>query len=334
MHCPRLDHFVRLNQDGTLSRCGHMVNAAKFATLDELESSVWLQEIKDIFALGQWPKECVRCQQTEQLGQGSIRINSIDYHNRQHRSNYLIVGGILDNICNSACQFCNATLSTKIGGLQSRVYQIVDNSSKFDALPKDRIVHLDINGGEPSASKNYKKLLKDLPATCESVRINTNCSLIIDEVDMLVEKGIDVTITVSFDGTGTVHDYVRWPIKWKQFEKNLQQYLNKPVNLNLWTTVNTLNLCDLENIFNYASKHKIDHSWALLNQPTALNATMTNSLTTKYKEILSTSNITALREISKLLATDKNNEEAFWQYVQSQDALRNINYDDYYTQSI
>ena len=30
--------------------------------------------------------------------------------------------------------------------------------------------------------------------------------------------------TLSLDGTGDVHDYVRWPIKWKNFTKTVKAY--------------------------------------------------------------------------------------------------------------
>ena len=46
MYCPRLDHFVRLNSNGSVSRCGHMTQAPEFASLEDLESSLWLRNIK------------------------------------------------------------------------------------------------------------------------------------------------------------------------------------------------------------------------------------------------------------------------------------------------
>ena len=44
MYCPRLDHFIRLNQDGTIGKCGHMVHQMGFRTAKELEDSKWLEE--------------------------------------------------------------------------------------------------------------------------------------------------------------------------------------------------------------------------------------------------------------------------------------------------
>jgi MoaA/NifB/PqqE/SkfB family radical SAM enzyme len=247
-----------------------MVNAPEFNNLEEMDESLWLRNVKLSMHKGLWPVECVRCKETEKLTQTSIRLNAIEFDKIQTNPEYLTVGGVLDNVCNSACLTCNENLSTLIGGLTSKTYPIVDNSSKFWDLPLDRVVHLDINGGEPSASKNYKHILANLPPSIKSVRLNTNCSIVLDELMTLADRGVDVTVTVSLDGIGAVHDFVRWPIKWDKFYANLITYKSMPIRLNLWTTVSALNVDDLPNIIKFAREHGIDHSYAYLKQPTEL----------------------------------------------------------------
>jgi sulfatase maturation enzyme AslB (radical SAM superfamily) len=270
MHCPRLDHFVRLNPNGTVGRCGHMVDAPEFNTLEEMDESLWLRNVKLSMHKGLWPKWCERCKQTEQENNTSIRLNAIKFDQLQKQEDYLSVGGVLDNICNSACLTCNENLSTLIGGLKSKTYPIVDNSSKFWELPLDRVVHLDINGGEPSYSKNYKHILANLPKNIKSVRLNTNCSTVLEELWILCRRGVQVTVTVSLDGIGPVHDLVRWPVKWDKFYANLQRYMEMPVKLNTWTTVSVLNVDDLPNILEFVKLHKLDHSYAYLKEPSEL----------------------------------------------------------------
>ena len=238
-----------------------------FNSLAEMESSPWLATIKKEFADNQWPRECIRCQRTEQENGSSIRLNAIKFDQLQKQEDYLSVGGVLDNVCNSACLTCNENLSTLIGGLKSKTYPIVDNSNKFWNLPLNRIVHLDINGGEPSHSKNYKHILANLPKNIKSVRLNTNCSTVLEELIPLADRGVQITVTVSLDGIGAVHDFVRWPIKWDKFYANLQRYMAMPVKLNTWTTVSVLNIDDLPNILEFVKLHKLDHSYAYLNEP-------------------------------------------------------------------
>jgi len=112
--------------------------------------------------------------------------------------------------------------------------------------------------------------LANLPASIQSVRLNTNCSTVLTELLPLAERGIDVTVTVSFDGIGEVHDFVRWPIKWDEFYKNLMIYRTMPVRLNLWTTVSVLNQHQLSEIIAFAKQHEIDHEYAYLKTPTVL----------------------------------------------------------------
>jgi len=314
MYCPRLDHFVRFNPNGTVSRCGHMNYAPQFNSVEEMESSKWLTEIKLIFNQDRWPHECQRCQQTEEINGSSIRLNAIEFDKTQTLDNYLIVGGVLDNVCNSACFSCNEQLSTKIGSLKSKSYPIIDNSTKFWKLPLDRVVHLDINGGEPSASKNYRYLLQHLPPNIKSVRINTNCSTIIPEISNLLEKGVHVTVTISLDGIGDTHDFVRWPIKWDKFYKNLLTYKNMGIqDLNTWTTVSALNIGNFNTILEFVKEHDLNHSYALLSEPDVLNVKYSNSNTLPFKDVM-----------PGQVAVDINNQYEIDSFLKEQNKLRGL----------
>ena len=104
MYCPRLKHFTRLNVDGTIGKCGHMTTYKGFTSFAEMEKSEWLEGVKNDMKFDIWPKDCLRCKQTEDLTGESIRTKSIERHNLLHplKDDYLVVGGVLDNICNSA----------------------------------------------------------------------------------------------------------------------------------------------------------------------------------------------------------------------------------------
>jgi MoaA/NifB/PqqE/SkfB family radical SAM enzyme len=245
-----------------------MVNAPEFDTLEDMESSVWLVKIRKKMQSDKWPAECVRCQETEP---NSIRQYAIDLDKQTEQLNYLQVGGVLDNVCNAACLSCNETLSTRIGSLNGPGFPVYNNLDKFWTLPQERIVHLDINGGEPSYSKNYKKILANLPPNLKTLRLNTNCSTVLTELEQVAQQGIEVTVTVSCDGIGPVHELARWPVSWQTFYNNLMQYKVMPVKLNLWTTVSILNVDDLANIQEFAYNHGIDHSWAYLKNPVELS---------------------------------------------------------------
>ncbi len=326
MFCPRLDHFVRLNQDGSVGKCGHMVNAKGFESFEELERSEWIKDIRNTMSEDRWPDECARCQQSERVKGESIRTNSIARHKMLHpiRKDYLIVGGVLDNVCNSACQSCNAGLSTKIGSLESRNYPRVDNYEVFKKLPQERIIEFDVNGGEPTASKNYKKLLGELPVNTKIVRMNTNGSRMISELEDVLKKNIMVIVTMSLDGIGSVHDYTRWPIKWIDYKKTVDAYKKlqekyKLLQLDFWTTVSCLNIKNLPEIINFAKNKNIPHDWAFLNNPSVLNIRYKNRFTTLAKHMS-----------PKEIAVEEDNNEQLESFIKRQDMLRNISIDDYF----
>ena len=326
MFCPRLDHFVRLNADGSVGKCGHMINAEGFKSFVDLEHSEWLKNIKDVMVQDKWPEECARCQQSERVGGESIRTKSITRHKMLNpiRKDYLIVGGVLDNVCNSACQSCNANLSTKIGSLESKDYPRVNNYEVFKTLPQDRIIELDVNGGEPTASKNYKLVLKSLPDNVKIVRMNTNGSRIIPEIEDVLKKKIMVIVTMSLDGIGAVHDYTRWPIKWSDYKETLNRYQDlqkkyKLLQLDMWTTVSCLNVKTLPDIINFAKNKGIPHDWAFLQQPSVLNVRYTNQFTLKAKQM-------SPNEI----AVDADNSQQLNQFICRQDSLRRIDIKDYF----
>jgi len=337
MKCPRLDHFARINHNGTIGKCGHMTGAKEFGSFNEMENSTWLKNIKEKMNAGQWPAECVRCRMTEQTTNSSIRLDMIERDRilKSIRKDYLIIGGVLDNICNSACLTCHGGLSTKIGSLSSKNYEQVNNYEKFFTFPQDRICELDVNGGEPSSSPNYKRLLKNLPPSVKIIRINTNGSKIIKELEELLSTGMKVIITLSFDGVKNIHDYVRWPVLWKNFDNNVKKYIAlrktySNLRLNFWTTVSALNAGDLQNIVDYARQQEIDHSYGFCITPNVLDVRYQNKLTSIAKKKLSGTDNDLLNSIAdKCCSFEKDNDVELKKFIFFQDNLRNISYKNY-----
>ena len=331
MYCPRLDHFVRFNNTGTIGKCGHMTTAPEFTNWESMQKSSWLADIKKQMDNNQWPSECQRCQTTEHSNDPhSIRLNSIkrDTILSKIKTDYLILGGVLDNICNSACQSCNANLSTKIGSLETKDYIKINNVSLFNKLPMEQVVELDLNGGEPTASPAYQQLLTDLPVNVKIIRVNTNGSRLLPNINKILDRKIKLIITLSLDGVENVHDYVRWPITWSNYTKTVNAYTKlkqQHANLTLeaWTTVHSLNVGNFDQIEDYARSVGLNHSWAFLNTPKALNPIYTNTFTLDAKNKLLNNSVTSK------IAINKNNQDQLDSFIDTQDRLRNIKIKDY-----
>jgi len=314
-----------------------MTQAPEFDSFEDMQNSIWLKKIKKQMEENVWPKECVRCAMTEETSNTSIRLDMIERDRilNSIQKDYLIVGGVLDNICNSACQSCNADLSTKIGSLTGKDYKKINNYDKFFSLPQNRMVEIDVNGGEPTASPNYKRLLKNLPTSTKIIRINTNGSRVIPEIEELLKKEMRVIITLSFDGTGDVHEYTRWPVLWGDYKKSVAKYVElrkkyTTLRLNFWTTVSCLNVGDLGNIIEYAETVSIDYAYGFCIHPSPLDIRYVNKLTIEAKQqLLSTGNKLLFAIASKCGSFNIDNSEALKNFINVQDNLRNIDFKNY-----
>lgn len=322
MYCARLDHFVRFNSDGTIGKCGHMVAAPGFNSWEAMQKSSWLQRVRSEMESDRWPAECRRCQATEP--DHSIRLASNKKHELLKRwPDYIILGGVLDNVCNSACQSCNSNLSTKIGSLSTKDYIKIDNGRLFDLVPMEQVREIDINGGEPTASTNYQRLLENLPDSVRILRVNTNGARMLPNLETILSKDIQVIVTLSLDGTDKVHDYVRWPIKWTNYQSIVEKYKKiaaryRNLKLQSWTTLHVLNIMDFENIKRYAQDHGLQHSWAYLEEPRQLNLRYSNKISRTMRHL----------DID-YIATMPDNQIELDKFIDMQDRLRDINIKDY-----
>jgi sulfatase maturation enzyme AslB (radical SAM superfamily) len=131
----------------------------------------------------------------------------------------------------------------------------------------------------------------------------------------LLDKGVKVIVTVSFDGMGAVHDYVRYPVKWKNFEQNLLHYneiKNKLFDLDTWTTVSCLNVHQLPEIQAYCKKHNIKHQYAFLSVPSVLSVDHSNWLTANTPYGKGNDNTQALEGFLELEESVRPGIERFW----------------------
>ena len=344
MHCPRLDHFAKIlphdqkeNQTAVMNCCV-MTDAPLFDSYDEMMGSEWLATTKKLFASDQWPAECVRCKDQEDIGLKSDRLLWTDFHKDlliDHGSDYLTVSMMLDNICNTACQFCSPHISSKLASLQPVPLKIRQVGSYEEKLPLHRITQIDLEGGEPSNSKNVKQLLTNLPQRVNTIKMYTNARSFLDELVPIAERGINIQISISLDGVGAVQEYIRWPTQWSEFCETIEQYKElqirfpDTVSLCFKTTTCALNLADVPNIINFAEKQNIVHSMSQLAYPQALHISYENSYTISARKQLEKSPSELCQKLAQGVATQKENQQEIDKFIDQQDTLRKISIKDY-----
>jgi hypothetical protein len=337
MHCVRLDHFLKIETGSSpLVRCCHMANPPRFKTIKEVENSQWISNVKQQLNEGIWPDECIRCKQAEDAGFESVRNISNKAHEQlsKVKDDYMIVDVIVDTICNAACPICSEDLSSTIAKLKQIPINPFDGLSVLEYIDKERIVQLDILGGEPGASKKSKRLLRNLETytNLQSIHLSTNGSMIIPEIEALLEKGVKVDLVISMDGSKDVFEYCRFPIKWSKFVSTLEAYKKlqekyQNLSLLLWSAIHALCVADIDNMINFSKEIDIHFNGAPLQYPTALDISKKNFLTLEAKDICKNSQHEFARRLYSLIALDESsNDNEVLNFLAENDSVRKTNY--------
>lgn len=177
----------------------------------------------------------------------------------------------LNNTCNLACRMCNPSESRswyKEWSLvhQSNTFKSYDHKVPLnvqgEALPntfdpyqwsdkvdwiqkefsdKNRILQIQISGGEPLVNKDHEVFLNFLIEKnwAQNIELSYNTNLTVDPHHYypLWSKFKLVMLGCSIDGYGDLNSYIRHPSRWSQVEKNLDHIdQNSPDNIQAWIT--------------------------------------------------------------------------------------------------
>jgi molybdenum cofactor biosynthesis enzyme MoaA len=351
MYCARLDHFVKIAPpivnlyENSIARCCNMIHEPRFASLEELEHSEWLLLTKRKMSNNEWPPECIRCKQSEELGNQSMRNHSNDLHLRHVGSNpkYLVVDVVVDILCNAACQMCEPELSTFYAKLYNVKVDDFDGLRLLQTIDDTRIVQLDILGGEPSISRRVKLLLEKISnlqsfTTVRTIRVNSNGSSILPDIVKILDRGIEVVVTLSLDGTRKEFEYVRYPISWDKFTSTVNfyrelKYKYSNLTLNFWSVYTALSIGSLGDMIQFSKKVDIPFSGSALVVPKILAVSRTNYLTVHAKQrLVSLAEFDSrIQSIVKDIATDdEDSSDELNAFIEKSDKMRSISFDEHY----
>jgi sulfatase maturation enzyme AslB (radical SAM superfamily) len=220
---------------------------------------------------------------------------------------------------------CSNYASTYIGKLVKNVV-LVDNQDLFHQLPIDKILVFEITGGEPSVSNLYKKSLKSLTNKTKYVRVNTNGSKFIPEIEPLLINGTNVTITLSIDGTHNVFEYIRWPLKWSQLQYNLDKFKQISRYVSVSCTISNLNIFYYAELIDFFKANQIEY---LCKQVVSPSYFAPGNLPEEFKQQVLDKNKKYYNEVESFLKFGKVALDKFWQEIDRQDQLKGINIRDY-----
>lgn len=273
-----------IRPDGTILPCCKFDHDKEFGNItdqDPRDSEQW-NLLRDRMLGGEFIKNCNACYRDEQSGIESLRQQSLKFYKPETNNKQVLkqLEVSFNNICNLACVMCSEEFSTrwqtekiKHRGLTAQGV----TAHGFDYLSWDltQLQQLKIIGGEPLMSQDkFINLLEKVDRSKLDVVIATNATLIPNErLKQLLEECKHVSYKVSLDGVGLINDWIRWPSKFSEIEKNIDiiedWWKNNPkIKLEFHTVVSVYNILFLDQLIHYVKKRLVwSHSWNWVRYP-------------------------------------------------------------------
>lgn len=256
--------------------------------------------IREDMLNGRKPSNCAACWYLEEKGIKSdrqLKNESYDFYAdtdiRQVFDNCKngiftpqIIKIYTSNLCNSACVTCNELFSTHWQSVKRLPIQLNTISQfELDKIEFSNIKMLSLIGGEPLYDKNIfdilQKLLEVNNLDCfVSMTTNGSISLTKKHIDIL-SKFKNLSICVSVDGIGPVFEYMRYPLKWKDVENNIQQYKQIAKYVSISYTLSNVNILYYDETIAWFKENNLSFNHNLVKIPNYFNI---NALPEKVKK--------------------------------------------------
>lgn len=265
-------------------------------------SSLQMRNLRKNMQDGQRASTCNFCWMREDLGDISFRFNhyKIDpslFENAAPAPSFKWIDLRFGNSCNLACRMCIPYNSRKLFEEWKTLYgeESVEPFRKMDWFEAESFwlqlkeftseterIHL--AGGEPLLIKQCWSFLRELVAMGYSKNItlayNTNLTVLPPEALELWPKFKGIHLLISLDGVGRVNEFIRHPLNWASFEKNVKEIEARYTDYNIsfshfHVTSQAYNIKRIVEICEYASQFKnIDPvpRFEILNSPLHLDA--------------------------------------------------------------
>lgn len=278
----------------SISQDGRRMNIAT-DSINDIMNSEQMQQLRQDMRNETYPSNCDICWNDERNGKESKRMfynalsESLGF-TPDYDSDIAVPVDLqinIGNVCNLKCRTCSSYASskwakeTKDRGLKT--YNMSADQNDYETsefwLTLDTwsatTQRLEIMGGEPMYSKEFKELIERLIANGHSKHISLNWSsngTIYDEELVTKIKGNfkNIGINISLDGIGKHFDYIRHGMPWETVDKNIKSFFahlkkhdGRGFGMSFTITISPLNIYYLHEIHEYLSQYeyKSTHIW-------------------------------------------------------------------------
>jgi organic radical activating enzyme len=242
-----------------------------------------LKKIQADMLNGVRPDSCAKCWNLEDRGIKSdrqLKNETVDFYldkniqdlyaDAKHAKTSVLHYKIdTSNTCNAACITCDSGSSSYWGILQKKNKQRYSRTWNISLDKIDQ--NIDYNtarmiifrGGEPLLSKTNFSILQKLIWADNTecfISFQTNGSITpTAEQELILKHFKNLNFSFSIDGIGPVFEYLRYPLKWSDIEKNLGWCHQRNIMVSANYTLSNLNVLYHEKTQAWFVAHNINY---------------------------------------------------------------------------
>ena len=315
-----------------------------------------IEKIKTAMLAGERPVECQKCWNLEDQGLQSdrqLKNSALDwYWNRDLElikkdaelglNKIVMVKLMTSYTCNATCVSCvDWNSSSSWSQLKHKMnksipiesYKFVDLGEVMKKVDFGELKMLSLFGGEPLyEKKNFELLEHLLELGNDSVFLSlvTNGSVALtDRQKTVLSKFKNLNFCISIDGTESVFEYLRFPLKWNDLTTNLKFFREITDNISANYTLSNLNVFYHNQTIKWFEDNNIPYSNNPVYTPTWLQArALPKHVKDLLKKQLSPADFkTHIGDVHTRL--DQDNFDNFLINIKRQDQAKNISIKDY-----
>ncbi len=273
--------FCHLPWTEMLVQADRAMPCCKFTTRSQISVEGYDQHpeivsVRSKILAGQAPTQCQACVYDERQFGHSYRLlhnqfdpaKNFDITTVDPLDEYQDIQFLVSDTCNLKCTSCinNSYVRAKElyeMGMMPYAPVHFQRNPRVDALLKLKFRKLTLLGGEPFVDKETLRLLERIVEQDRSqdiiVSLNSNMTAINrQQMDFLCENFKHVQIKASIDGIGAVNEYLRYPSRWEDVDRNLQMcqtYDNASVMVT--STLSNLSMLRFYQVLEYVEQRQI-----------------------------------------------------------------------------
>ena len=309
-----------------------------------------IEEVRNSIRQKQRSPNCTACWGLEDRGLKSERqlhnemldhylnlsIENIEYRALANEFDPIIIKLASSNTCNGQCVTCGPELSSawaKLKNNRSKYVSINLAQNNFN-IDWAKIVSLSFVGGEPFLEKKNFEILEQLISIGNTrcfISIVTNGSISVSEKQLkILEQFQNLNICLSIDGIGPVFEYMRYPLPWDLFLKNLKLFKNLTNMLSVSAMISNLNVYYYSDLVEFLEDQNLPYLCKQIVDPIYFSP---SNLPDNIKNIIKEKNQKYSNDIAGFLSIDNSysnlNFSKLKNEILQQDTVKNISIVDY-----